>query len=102
MLPIRATPTRAPICRFAFRAAAALFAYCLPATRITVAVMAGMTMPMATFMTAVPSASSANGVPGRKLISNSAIIAPTSKPANMGKRVPWRAAILPARKLPTV
>lgn len=102
MLPIRATPTSAPIWRLAFRAAAALFACCLPATRITVAVMAGMAMPMATFITAVPSASQPYGVPGRKAISSKAITAPTSKPASMGKRLPWRAAILPAIKFPTV
>jgi hypothetical protein len=87
MLPIRATPTSAPICRFAFRAAAALFACCLPATRITVAVMAGMAMPMATFMTAVPSASKPVRRGGTQAIS-SAMPAPTSKPASMGRRVP--------------
>ncbi len=59
MLPTSATPTRAPIWRLAFRAAAALFACCLPATRITVAVMAGIAMPMATFMTPCPAPASA-------------------------------------------
>ena len=47
-----------------------------------------MAMPMATFMTAVPSASQPYGVPGRKPISSKAITAPTSKPASMGRRVP--------------
>jgi hypothetical protein len=50
-VPIIATPTRAPICRLALSAAAALLAFALPATSITVAVMPGIAIPMATFIT---------------------------------------------------